>query len=77
MIAKNTLPVNTRTKMQSLLNEGDERFFAEHPDEHARTRFFFRGEKIDGAGHASRYVRVTRDADGRLVRRFEQEGGGA
>lgn len=63
--------------MQILLNEGDERFFAEHPNEHLRIRLHFRGEKIDGAGEPSRYVVVSRDADGRLVRRFQREGGQA
>ncbi len=28
-LPENPLPVNTRTRMQTLLNEGDERFLAE------------------------------------------------
>ncbi len=69
-IATKALPVNSRTRLQYLLDEGDALFFARNPDEHQRIRFHFKGEQIDGAGEASRYVRVTRDVAGRLVRQF-------
>ncbi len=70
-----TLPIAQHTRLQALLDEGDRRFFATHPREGERRRFHFRGEQIDGAGEPSRYVVVTRDPDGRLLRRFEQNGG--
>ncbi len=67
----------TRTQLQSLFDEGDAVFFAHHPDEHLRIRFYFRGERIDGGGEASRYVGVSPREDGRLERRFVPDGGGA
>jgi len=68
------LPRNTRTRMQTLLNEGDRAFFDRNPGEGERRRPYFLGEKIDGAGEPVRYVIVSRDVAGRLLRRFEQEG---
>lgn len=64
------LDVKTRTKMQYLLDTGEQRFFATHPSETERRRFYFRGERIDIDGEPGRYVVVSRDDDGRLVRRF-------
>lgn len=75
-IHEKTLPRNTRTRLQHLLDEGDERFFATHPSETERRRFYFCGERVLGGGNTSRYVVASRDADGGLQRRFEQEGGG-
>ncbi len=70
------LPRNTRLRTQVLLDEADAHWFQIHPDEHLRIRFYFLGEKIDGGGEPSRYVIVTRDASGRLVRRFLAETAG-
>jgi len=73
----NQLPQNTRTRLQYLLNEGDNLFFDRNPSERERRRPYFLGEAITGEAKPTRYVIVSRDADGRLERRFEQEGGGA
>jgi len=70
------LPRNTRTRMQNLLDEGDQRFFADHPGE-TRRRFYFLHERMDDHGKATRYIRVFRQADGTLVRHFERDGGQA
>lgn len=75
--ASRQLPQNTTTRMQYLLDEGDERFFATHPNEVERRRLYFLGERVDDHRTPSRYVCVTRDPDGRLLRRFEPEGGQA
>jgi len=72
-----TFPIAQGTKLQGLLDEGDEHFFATHPSAVERRRFYFRGERVDDHRTPSRYVIVSLDADGRLERRFEQEGGGA
>ncbi len=64
------LPPNTTTRMQHLLDEGDALFFVGHPGETERTRFYFRGERIDGGGSPTRYIVVTRQPDGTLVRRY-------
>jgi len=69
------LPSDTRTRLQYLLDQGDALFFANNPHERARRRMYFRGERVEGAGEASRYVLVRRDVAGRLVRYFEQDGG--
>jgi hypothetical protein len=66
-------PCATTTRLQYLLDEGDERFFNDHPAETERIRFYFKGERIDG--DTSKYVVVTRQADGTLVRRFQRDGG--
>lgn len=72
------LPHDTRERMQTLLNEADAHWFLLHPGEQHRERLYFRGERIDDHGQPTRYIIVSRDADGRLVRRFQpQEGVGA
>lgn len=77
-LPENPLPVNTtRTRMQTLLNEGDERFFADHPGEQHRIGFHFRGEHMDERGEPTRYIVVSRDDANRLVRRFRADGGEA
>jgi len=58
-----------------LLDQGDARFFANNPLATERQRFYFKGEAITDATKPSRYVLVSRDADGRLVRRFLADGG--
>lgn len=70
-----TFPIAQGTKLQALLDEGDQRFFANNPDQTERRRFYFRGEQVLGGGKTSRYIIVSRDADGRLVRRFLADGG--
>ncbi len=72
-----SLPRNTRTRMQHLLDEGDTLFFANNPAQTERRRFYFKDERIDDHGEPTRYVTVSRDDSGRLIRRFEQEGGQA
>ncbi len=72
-----TFPIAQGTKLQGLLDEGDERFFATHPSEAERRRFYFRGEQILGGGEPGRYIIVSRDDTGRLVRRFVSDGGDA
>lgn len=72
-----SLPRDTRTRMQGLLDEGDALFFVGHPGETERTRFYFRGERIDDTGEATRYIVVTRRPDGTLTRRFQRDGGTA
>jgi len=68
--ASRQLPSDTRTRLQYLLNEGDNLFFDRNPGERERRRPYFLGEKLDGAGEPVRHVIVTRDGDGRLCRRF-------
>ena len=70
------LPRDTQTRMQHLLDEGDALFFATHPRETER-RLYFRGEAITGGDKPTRYIRVFRQPDGSVLRRFEQEGGQA
>lgn len=74
IVHENPLPHNSRTRLQYLLDQGDQRFFADHPGETERRRYYFRGERVDDRGEPSRYVLVTREADGRLTRRFQQGG---
>lgn len=62
--------------MQKLLDEGDQRFFADHPGE-TRRRFYFLHERMDDHGKATRYILVECDGDSRLLRRFERDGGQA
>lgn len=71
-----TFPIAQETKLQGLLDEGDERFFATHPSAVERRRFYFRGERVDDHRTPSRYVIVSRDANGCLVRRFLAETAG-
>ncbi len=71
-----TLPSDTRTRMQTLLNEGDRAFFDRNPSETERRRPYFLCEKIDGAGEPVRYVIVSRDVSRRLVRHFLAETAG-
>lgn len=75
--ASRLLPSDTRTRMQTLLNEGDHAFFDRKPSETERRRLYFKGEAITGEAKPSRYVIVKRQEDGTLVRRFEQVGGQA
>lgn len=65
------------TRLQYLLDEGDDRFFNDHPAAMWRIRFHFPGERIDGTGEPTRYVVVSRQVDGTLVRRFQRDGGDA
>ncbi len=76
-LSSRPLPRNTRTRLQSLLDEGDCLFFLNHPSETTRRRFYFRGEHVDELGEPTRYILVERDGDGRLLRRFERDGGQA
>jgi len=69
------LPNDARERMQNLLNQADAHWFQLHPDEHQRIRFYFKDERVDDHCTPSRYIRVVRQPDGRLVRHFEQEGG--
>lgn len=71
------LPQNTRTRLQHLLDEGDENHFARHPDEQYRIRFYFQGEHMDDRGEPTRYLIVTRQPDGTLTRRWQREEAGA
>lgn len=75
-IATKALPVNTRTRLQYLLDQGDPLFFANNPHERARRRMYFLGERIDGPGEPTRYVIVSGAVDGGLVRRFLAETAG-
>ncbi len=68
------LPVETRLRVQHLLDEGDQRFFAAHPGETMRRRMYFLGEKVEGNAEPARHVTVTRRADGTLTRRFTDRG---
>jgi len=72
-----SLPRDTQTRLQYLLDQGDQRFFADHPRETERRRLYFKGERVDDHGDPTRYIRVFRQADGSVLRRFEQEGGQA
>jgi hypothetical protein len=65
------------TRLQYLLDEGDAAFFNDHPATMWRIRFHFPGERIDGTGEPTRYVVVSRQVDGTLVRRFQRDGGDA
>ncbi len=73
--ASRPLPHDTRERMQTLLNEADTHWFLLHPGEQHRERLYFRGERVDDHGQPTRYIIVSRDPDGRLLRRFEQNGG--
>jgi len=75
--ASRQLPQNTRTRLQYLLNEGDNLFFDRNPGERERRRPYFLGEAITGEAKPTRRVVVSRDPDGRLVRRFLTDGGTA
>lgn len=66
---------STQTRLQFLLDDGDAHFFDGHPTETERIRFYFKGERIDG--DTSKYVVVTRQADGTLIRRFVSDCGDA
>ncbi len=70
------LPSDTRTRLQYLLNEGDNLFFDRNPSERERRRPYFKGETITGEAKPTRRVVVSRNPDGRLLRRFEAEGSG-
>jgi len=72
-----SLPRDTQTRLQYLLDQGDQRFFADHPRETERRRLYFRGERVDDRGESTRYIRVFRQPDGSLVRRFLPDGGDA
>ncbi len=76
-IPSRSLPGNTRTRLQPLLDEGDCLFFLNHPSETTRRRFYFRGEHVDDQGEPTRYIIVERDGNGRLLRRFEPNRGEA
>jgi hypothetical protein len=63
------------TRLQDVLNENDTFFFSHNPGARQRIRHRFAGERIDGTGEPARYVVVSRQADGTLVRRFQRDGG--
>ncbi len=65
----------TRTPLQSLLDDRDQRFFADHPDEQHRIRFYFLGERIEDEDDHGRHVIVTLQPDGTLTRRLQQGSG--
>ncbi len=46
-IATKALSVNSGTRLQALLDEGDLFWFTRNPDEHQRIRFHFRGEHAE------------------------------
>ncbi len=70
------LPHDARLRTQVLLDEADTYWFARHPDEPSRIRMYFRGERVDDHRTPTRHVVVSRDANGRLTRRFLAETAG-
>ncbi len=75
--ASRPLPRHTQTRLQCLLDQGDQRFFADHPTETERVRLYFKAEAITGGGEPSRYITVRIAIDGGLVRRFQPQEGDA